>query len=80
MNKQKLTELNMNELKRIEQTQKIVLNIFLVVLLLLIGLLIFIIFNNGITPLIAVPIALIPVYLFSRNNLKTIRNEIESRK
>ncbi len=80
MNKQKLTELKMNELKRIEQTQKIVLNIFLVVLLLLIGLLIFIIFNNGITPLIAVPIALIPVYLFSRNNLKTIRNEIESRK
>ena len=80
MNKQKLTELKMNELKRIEQTQKIVLNIFLIVLLLLIGLLIFIIFNNGITPLIAVPIALIPVYLFSRNNLKTIRNEIESRK
>ncbi len=80
MNQQKLTELSIDELKQKEQLTKIVLNIFLGVLLLLIGLLVFMIFRNGITPMIAVPIALLPVYLSSRKDLLTIRNEIKSRK
>ncbi len=80
MKEQKLTELSINELKQKEQILIVVLNIFWVVLLLLIGVLIFMIFRNGITPLIAVPIVLIPIFLLSRKNLKSIRNEIESRK
>jgi len=80
MHKQKLTELSINELKQKRQTLKIVLNFFSGVLLLLIGLLIFMIIRNGITPLIAVPIALLPVFILSQKNLKTINNEIESRK
>ena len=80
MNRQKLTELSIDELKQKKQTLKMVLNIFLGVLLILIGVLIFMVIRNGITPLIAVPFALLPVYLLSQKNLKTINTEIESRK
>ena len=80
MNRQKLTELSIDELKQKKQTLKMVLNIFLGVLLILIGVLIFMVIRNGITPLIAVPFALLPVYLLSQKNIKTINTEIESRK
>ncbi len=80
MSNQKLTELSIHTLNQKEQSLKIVLNIFKVVLLLLIGVLIIMIYRNGITPLIAVPIVLAPILLSSRKNLKNIRTEIETRK
>lgn len=80
MNQHKLSELSIEELKQKEQLTKVVLNIFLGVLFVLIGVLFFMIFRNGITPMIAVPIVLIPVYISSLKNLIAIRIEIKSRK
>ncbi len=80
MKQNKLTELSIEDLKQKEQTLKIVLGMFVGVLIILVGVLIFIIVKNGITPLIAVPIALIPVLLYSKKNLDAIKTEIESRK
>ena len=79
MNQQKLTELSTEELKQKETLTNVVLNIFLGVIILLIGVLTFMIFRSGITPMIAVPIVLIPMYISSRKNLISIRNEIKSR-
>jgi len=79
MKKQDLSKFSTDTLKQKELILKIVLAIFLGVLLILIGLLIFMISKGEINPLIAVPITLFPVLLISLKQLKDIRTEIQSR-
>lgn len=80
MKEQKLTELNTEELKQNEKTLKIILIIFIGVLAFLIALIVYIIIKKGMTPLIAVPIALLPVLFVSYKKLRDIKSEIKSRK
>jgi len=79
MKEKKLTETSIDELKRNEKTLKTILSAFIGVLSLLVGITIYLILNKGMTPLIAVPIALLPVLVMSYIKLKNIKSEIESR-
>ena len=75
----KLNHLSIDELKKKEETLKIVLTLFIVVLLILIVVLAYMVYSKGMTPMIAVPIALLPVFLQGRRSLKEIKTEIRSR-
>ncbi|WP_299222799.1 hypothetical protein [uncultured Aquimarina sp.] len=78
-NSEKLKALSTEELEQKERSSKIVLRMFLVILLLLTGTLIYL-SKNGVTPMIAVPISLFVVYLSSAKDHKLIKKEIASRK
>jgi hypothetical protein len=73
------TKLSIDELKQKEKVLKIVLSMFVGVLTVLIGVLVFTIIYKGMTPLLAVPFALLPLLLFSLKSLKDIRAEIQAR-
>ena len=62
-----------------EKALKSVLIVFVVVMLILIGVLISEVMRNGITPMIAVPIALVPIFVINLKKVKAIRNEIKLR-
>lgn len=81
MRQENLTELSIDELKQKEKILKIVLGLFIGVLILLIGVVIFLLINNGLTPMtmIAVPIVLFPILLYEKKKLKDLRTEIKSR-
>ncbi len=76
---EKLKALSIEELKQKEHSSKIVLRIFLVILVLLTGTLIYL-SKGDVTPMIAVPISLFVVYLSGIKDYKLIKKEIAARK
>jgi len=79
MRQENLIKLSTEELKQKEKILKIVLVLFIVVLILLVGVVIFLPIGKGPSPMIAVPIALSPILLYSIKNLKDLKAEIKSR-
>lgn len=75
----KLTQLSVDELQKKEKDLRIVLMMFIVVLVMLTIVLAYLVYNKGITPIIAVPIALLPVLLYGKRSLKEIKTEMQSR-
>lgn len=79
MKQQNLTELSIEDLKQKKTILKTINIVFIGVLSFLVGVIIYIIIINGITPLIAVPIVLLPILFVNFKNLNEIDTEIKSR-
>lgn len=80
MNQKELSSLTIEELKKKQTAIKTVVWMLAIVLIGALGFFIFISIRDGITPLIAVPLALTAILPMNLKNLKTLKTEIESRK
>ena len=79
MKQENLTVLSLERLKHKKRTYITLLTIFAVLLSLLIVLTSFMYFTSGMTPLLAVPIALFPLFVIGCKKLRAIYKEIEFR-
>jgi len=79
MNQENLSVMSFDGLKRKKRSYIILLTIFAVLLSLLIVLTSFMCFTSGMTPLLAVPIGLFPLFLIGCKKLRGIYKEIEFR-
>ena len=74
-----MTKLSTEELKRNEKDKRIIFFMFIGIYVSLVGTVIYSTIKNGITSIIAVPFALLPLLFISYKNFKEIKKEIESR-
>ena len=79
MKHRNLSILSLERLKQKKRTFITLLTIFAVLLSLLIVLTSFMYFTSGMTPLLAVPIALFPLFVIGCKKLRAIYKEIEFR-
>lgn len=79
MKQENLAALSFERLKHKKKTYIALLTSFAVMLSLLIVLVGFMYFSSGMTPLIAIPFALLPLFVFGCRNLRAIYKEIEYR-
>lgn len=79
MKTEKLTEKTTEELKKTEKSLKAITGMLLGTLIVLFGLSLYITFTKGFTPLIIIPIALLPIGIVNFNTINNIKKEINSR-
>lgn len=79
MKQENLTVLSLEGLKQKKRAYITLLTIFAVLLSLLIVLTSFMYFTSGMTPLLAVPISLFPLFVIGCKKLRAIYKEIEFR-
>ena len=79
MQDKNLSILNLERLKQKKRNYIILLTIFAVILSLLTLLALFMYFTSGLTPLLAVPLGLLPMFVIGCKKLRAIYKEIEFR-
>lgn len=75
----KPSEMSNEELLKSEKTISSVFYAGIILGILLLGVTIFLTFKKGFTPLMVIPIAMIPMFLANRNSILAIKKEIKER-
>ena len=79
MKNQKLIETNTVELKKSAKSIKTITGILLGMLIVLFLLSLYITFTKGFTPLLIIPIGLLPIVIVNYNTINEIKKELKSR-
>lgn len=80
MRKQELSALSTEELQKKEKVTKGLTGMLAVALIVLFGLYLYITIQKGFTPLLILPIALMPILIVNIKNIQSIKKELERRK
>lgn len=79
MQKKILSDQTLEELKLNEKKQKTILILYTLLLCIIIGVTLYITIENGIKLYIFLPIILMPLYIYSLNSFKKVKDEIKVR-
>lgn len=79
MKQQKISNLNTEELLKLQKSIKVITYMLAATLVFLFSLTLYLTFKNGFNALTIIPVALLPIVFLNLNNLKEIKKELKLR-